>query len=70
MREPVWYGPDPAAAFDAVLKLREANDLLAARDAGEQNRARARLPAEMTEHHGRDGVWFGARAWLGTERRT
>ncbi|MFE3178588.1 class I SAM-dependent methyltransferase [Amycolatopsis sp. NPDC059090] len=70
VREPLWYGPDPAAALDAVLQLREASDLLAARAAGDKDRALARLRGEMTEHHGRDGVWFDARAWLVTARRT
>ncbi|WP_116199838.1 class I SAM-dependent methyltransferase [Amycolatopsis circi] len=70
VREPVWYGPDPSTALDAVLKLREASDLLAARDAAEKDRALARLRAELTKHHSRDGVWFAARAWLVTARRT
>ncbi|WP_370938146.1 class I SAM-dependent methyltransferase [Amycolatopsis sp. cg13] len=69
VREPVWYGPDPAAALDAVLKLSEASDLVA-RDPGHKDRALARLRTQMTKHHASDGVWFNARAWLVTARRT
>ena len=69
MREPVFYGPDTATAFDAVLRLREYADLLADLDAAAAGRARARLRATLAAHDTGGGVYFGSRAWIVTARR-
>ena len=70
MREPVYYGPDTAAACDAVLRLRAPTDLLASMDAARAGRALDRLRTIIAAHDSDDGVWFDARAWLITARRT
>ena len=69
VREPVWYGPDPDAALDAVRSLRIVSDPLARLADDQAERALDRLRALMTDHHTTDGVWFDSRAWLVTARR-
>ncbi|MFF5225454.1 class I SAM-dependent methyltransferase [Dactylosporangium sp. NPDC000521] len=64
VHEPVYYGPDPSAAFDAVLHLQRA----AGADPGPA--ARRRLHRAVTAHAGPAGVTFDSRAWLVTARRT
>ncbi len=67
--EPVYYGPDPAVAYDLVLGLRDPKDLLAGMDAATAGRARERLRATLAEHDTGSGVFFGSRAWIVTARR-
>jgi SAM-dependent methyltransferase len=67
--EPVYYGPDPDAAYELVLGLREPRELLAGLDAAEAGRARQRLRAALAEHDTGNGVYFGSRAWIVTARR-
>src|SRR5215831_14039367 len=50
VREPVFYGPDPAVAFDVVRGLRSTRDLLAGLDPAEAERALDRLRA-LLDHH-------------------
>jgi len=69
VREPVYYGPDPAVAFDVVRGLRSTRDLLAGLDAGEADRALDRLRATLAAHQGADGVFFDARSWIIAARR-
>jgi SAM-dependent methyltransferase len=69
VREPVYYGPDPAVAFDVVRGLRSTRDLLAGLDAGEADRALGRLRATLAVHQGADGVFFDARSWIIAARR-
>jgi SAM-dependent methyltransferase len=64
VREPVYYGPDPAVAFDVVRGLRSTRDLLAGLDAGEADRALDRLRATLAAHQDADGVFFDARSWI------
>jgi SAM-dependent methyltransferase len=68
--EPVYYGPDPDAAVDAVRALRMVSDLLAPLSAAETEHAIARLRSVMVAHSATDGVWFDSRAWLVTARRS
>jgi SAM-dependent methyltransferase len=68
IHEPVLYGPDPAAASDAVLGLRHARDLLAGLDAPTAERALDRLRATLTAHDTGSGVYFDSRAWIVTAR--
>ena len=67
--EPVYYGPDPAVAYDLVLGLRDPKDLLAGLDAAAAGPARQRLRATLAEHDTGSGVFFGSRAWIITARR-
>ncbi|WP_245878618.1 class I SAM-dependent methyltransferase [Streptosporangium subroseum] len=69
VHEPVFYGPDPAAAFDNVLRLREYGDLLANLDAATAEQARTRLRATLAAHNTGSGVYFDSRAWIITARR-
>ncbi|MBQ1038814.1 class I SAM-dependent methyltransferase [Micromonospora sp. C81] len=66
---PVYYGPDSAAAFDAVFRLWEFKDLLANLDASAAERARTRLRTTLDAHHTDGGVYFDSRAWVVTARR-
>jgi len=67
--EPVYYGPDPDAACELVLGLRDPRELLAGMDSAAAGRARRRLRAILAEHDTGSGVYFGSRAWIVTARR-
>jgi SAM-dependent methyltransferase len=69
VREPVYYGPDPAVAFDVVRGLRSTRDLLTGLDAGEAERALDRLRVTLAAHRAAGGVFFDARSWIITARR-
>ena len=69
VREPVYYGPDPAVALDVVSGLRSTRDLLAGLEAGEAGRALDRLRATLAAHQAPDGVFFDARSWIIAARR-
>ena len=68
VHEPVYYGPDSAAAFDNVLRLQAPRDRLANLDAGAGERARERLRATLAAHSTDSGVYFDSRAWIVTAR--
>jgi SAM-dependent methyltransferase len=70
VHEPVYYGPDPDAAYDAVLGLRHARDLLASLDPATTGEAGDRLRATLVAHHAGSGVLFDSRAWIITGHRT
>jgi SAM-dependent methyltransferase len=64
VREPVYYGPDVAAALDWVrgfLCTRQALQRLAPTAAA---RAVRRLRGTLAAHASDDGIWFGSRAWI------
>jgi ubiquinone/menaquinone biosynthesis C-methylase UbiE len=69
VHEPVYYGPDTATAFDAVLRLLKFDDLLADLDAAAAERARTRLRTTLDAHDTDGGVHFDSRAWIVTARR-
>jgi len=69
VREPVYYGPDPAVAFDVVRGLRSTRDLLTGLDAGEAERALDRLRVTLAAHRAAGGVFFDARSWIIAARR-
>ncbi len=69
VHEPVYYGPDSAAAFDAVLRLLKFGDLLADLDAAAAEQARARLRSTLDAHDTDAGVYFDSRAWIVTAQR-
>lgn len=70
VHEPVYYGSDPDAAYDAVLGLRHASDLLATLDPASTEEALDRLRATLVARHAGSGVLFDSRAWIVTARRT
>ncbi|WP_327031647.1 class I SAM-dependent methyltransferase [Micromonospora ureilytica] len=69
VNKPVYYGPDSAIAFDAVLGLWESKNLLANLDAAAAEQARTRLRATLDAHDTGGGVYFDSRAWIVTAHR-
>jgi SAM-dependent methyltransferase len=69
VREPVYYGPDTAAAYDFVAGMRHAEEPLAHADPATAERARKRLRLALAEHETASGVYVGSRAWIITARR-
>jgi SAM-dependent methyltransferase len=69
VHEPVFYGQDTEAAFDAVLSLWQADVLLADLDAATTARALRRLRASLAAHETGNGVLFDSRAWIVTAVR-
>jgi SAM-dependent methyltransferase len=69
VREPVWYGPDGATAYEAVLRLYEPRTLLATADPATAERSRRRLRAAIAARDTGSGVYFDSRAWLVTAHR-
>ena len=69
VHEPVYYGPDGATAFDAVLRLLKFEDQLADLDAAAAEQARTRLRNILDAHDTDGGVYFDSRAWIVTARR-
>jgi SAM-dependent methyltransferase len=69
VHEPVFYGPDAATAYETVLGLRHARDLLDRLDATAAERAHHRLRTTLDAHDTGSGVLFDSRAWIITARR-
>jgi len=69
VREPVYYGPDVAAALDWVCGFSCVSDVLQRLDRVSTERARAQLIQTLTAHFRGDGVWFDSDAWIVTARR-
>jgi len=69
VREPVYYGPDVAAAFDWVTGFTSTSDALNELDPDAAARAAGRLREALAAHLRDDGVWFDSRAWIVTARR-
>ncbi|HEV7655548.1 MAG TPA: class I SAM-dependent methyltransferase [Mycobacteriales bacterium] len=67
--EPVYYGPDPAAALDWVRGFACTNEFLKRLDQPAAARALARLRDALAAHLSDDGIWFSSRAWIITARR-
>ena len=67
--EPVYYGPDVAAALAWVRGFTCTNEVLKRLDPAAATRAVERLRETFATHLADDGVWFGSRAWLVTARR-
>jgi SAM-dependent methyltransferase len=68
VREPVYYGPDVAAALDWVRSFTCTSEALKRLDPPAAARAAGRLREALAAHAGGDGVWFGSRAWLVSAR--
>ena len=69
VREPVYYGPDVAAALDWVRGFTCTNRVLTRLAPADAARAVERLREALAAHMSDDGVWFGSRAWVVTARR-
>jgi hypothetical protein len=69
VHEPVYYGPDAAAAFDLVRDMKMTRELVARFDAVAAQRALARLRDTLAAHETSGGVLFDSRAWIVTGRR-
>jgi SAM-dependent methyltransferase len=69
VQEPVYYGPDVAAALDWVRGFTSTSETLKRLDPDAAARAVGRLRETLSAHLSDDGVWFNSRAWLVTARR-
>jgi SAM-dependent methyltransferase len=69
VHEPVYYGPDAAAALDWVRGFTCTNDVLKRLDAVAAERAIDGLREMLASHASRDGIWFDSRAWIVTACR-
>jgi hypothetical protein len=69
VREPVYYGPDVAAALDWVRGFACTSEVLKRLDSAAAARAAGRLREARAAHLSDDGVWFNSRAWIVTARR-
>ncbi len=69
VREPVYYGPDVAAALDWVHGFTCTTEALKRRDPAAATRTDERLRRALAEHLSDDGVWFDSRAWIITAHR-
>jgi SAM-dependent methyltransferase len=69
VQEPVYYGPDVAAALDWVSGFSCVSDVMQQRDRASTERAREQLVQTLAAHARGDGVWFDSNAWIVTARR-
>jgi SAM-dependent methyltransferase len=69
VHEPVYYGPDVAAAFVWVRGFTCTEEALKRLDPAAAARAAGRLRAALAAHLDNDGVWFDSRAWIVTAGR-
>jgi hypothetical protein len=69
VHEPVYYGPDVAAALDWVRGFTCTSNVLKRLDPAAAARAVGRLRETLSAHLSDDGVWFNSRAWIITARR-
>jgi SAM-dependent methyltransferase len=69
VREPVYYGPDVAAALDWVRGFACTSEVLKRLDPAAAAHATGRLREAFAAHLSEDGVWFNSRAWIITARR-
>jgi SAM-dependent methyltransferase len=68
VQEPVYYGPDVAAALDWVRGFSCTSEALTGLDDEATARVVQRLRDTFAEHTRDDGIWFDSRAWLVTAR--
>ncbi|HEV8563254.1 MAG TPA: methyltransferase domain-containing protein [Actinophytocola sp.] len=69
VHEPVYYGPDVAAALDWVRGFTCTSEVLKRLDPAAATRADERLRQALAAHLSDDGVWFNSRAWIITAHR-
>ena len=64
VHEPVYYGPDVAAALEWVGGFSSTRELLMRLGAVDAERALERLREALAVHASDRGVWFDSRAWI------
>ena len=69
VHEPVYFGPDVAAALDWIGDYAYTKNVLDLLDPAAAARALERLREMLAAHLSGDGVWFDSRAWIVTARR-
>lgn len=69
VNEPVYYGPDVAAAMDWVRRFACTSAVLKQLHSTAAERALGRLREALAAHLMDDGVWFNSRAWIVTAHR-
>jgi SAM-dependent methyltransferase len=69
VHEPVYYGPDVAAALDWVRGFACTGEVLKRLDPAAASLAVERLREALAAHLRDDGVWFDSRAWIVTAHR-
>jgi SAM-dependent methyltransferase len=69
VNEPVYYGPDVAAALGWVRSFTCTNEMLKRLNPAAAARAVERLSEALAAHLTDDGVWFDSQAWIVTARR-
>ncbi len=69
VHEPVYYGPDVAAALDWVSGFTSTAEVLKRLDPASAQSAVERLREELAAHTSDEGIWFGSRAWIVTALR-
>ncbi len=69
VHEPVYYGPDVAAALDWVRGFACTNNVLTRLDPLAAERAIDRLREMLAARASSDGIWFASRAWIVSARR-
>jgi SAM-dependent methyltransferase len=67
--QPVYYGPDVAAALDWVRGFTCTSEALKRLEPAAAARADERLRKALAAHLSDDGVWFDSRAWIVTAHR-
>jgi SAM-dependent methyltransferase len=69
VHEPIYYGPDVAAALEWVLGFTSTREAVELMDPTDSERALQQLRETLARHASEDGVWFDARAWIVEARR-
>ena len=69
VHEPVYYGPDVAAALSWIRSFWCTREVLKRLDPAAAARVAWRLREALAAHLRDDGVWFNSRAWIVTARR-
>src|SRR5262249_33273239 len=69
VHEPVYYGPDVAAALGGVRGSASTSEVLERLDPPAAERALGRLREALAAQLRGDGVWFDSRAWIATAHR-
>lgn len=69
VHQPVYYGPDVAAALAWVGGFSSTREVLRRLDAAAAERALERLREALAAQAGERGVWFDSRAWIIEARR-
>jgi SAM-dependent methyltransferase len=64
VHEPIYFGPDTAAALDWVGGFSSTKEVLTSLSAAAAEQALERLREALAAHASERGVWFDSRAWI------